>query len=46
MANARNTGGEAELEAALDAFTDEWNRGTREQARFEKEYLIAVGTRV
>jgi SAM-dependent methyltransferase len=46
MANARNTGREPELEAALDAFTDEWNRGTPEQARFEKEYLVAVGTRV
>lgn len=24
---------------------DEWNRGTPDQARFEKEYLLAVGTR-
>jgi SAM-dependent methyltransferase len=46
IANARNNGREAELDAALDAFSDEWNRGTPEQARFEKEYLIAVGTRV
>ena len=46
MANARSNGREAELEAALDAFTGEWNLGTPEQARFEKEYLIAVGTRV
>jgi ubiquinone/menaquinone biosynthesis C-methylase UbiE len=34
-----------EFDAALDAFCDEWNRGTGERARFEKEYLLAVGTR-
>ena len=38
-------GREAELDSALDAFCDEWNRGTADQARFEKEYLVAVGTR-
>jgi SAM-dependent methyltransferase len=43
--NARANGQEAELEAALDAFTEEWNRGTDDKARFEKEYLVAVGTR-
>jgi hypothetical protein len=26
-------------------FTEEWNRGTDDAARFEKEYLLAVGTR-
>jgi SAM-dependent methyltransferase len=45
MAYARGNGQEAELEAALDAFCDEWNRGTQDEARFELEYLVAVGTR-
>jgi SAM-dependent methyltransferase len=45
LANARRNGREAELEAALDAFCDEWNRGTPDDARFELEYLLAVGTR-
>lgn len=44
-ANAEREGRAEEFDAALDAFCDEWNRGTDEQARFEKEYLIAVGTR-
>jgi SAM-dependent methyltransferase len=44
-ANAVATGREAEFDDALDSFCEEWNRGTAEQARFEKEYLIAVGTR-
>jgi SAM-dependent methyltransferase len=44
-ANARRNEREAEFEEALDRFCDEWNRGTAEAARFEKEYLIAVGTR-
>jgi hypothetical protein len=33
------------IDEALDRFCDEWNRGTADQARFEKEYLLAVGTR-
>ncbi len=45
-ANAEREGREAELDAALDRFCDEWNRGSAEDARFEKEYLVAVGTRV
>jgi ubiquinone/menaquinone biosynthesis C-methylase UbiE len=45
QANARRVGREAEFEDALDRFCDEWNLGTPEQARFEKEYLLAVGTR-
>jgi ubiquinone/menaquinone biosynthesis C-methylase UbiE len=45
QANARRNDREAEFDDALDRFCDEWNRGTAEQARFEKEYLIAVGTR-
>jgi SAM-dependent methyltransferase len=45
QANARRNGREAELEAALDRFCDEWDRGTPGAARFELEYLLAVGTR-
>jgi SAM-dependent methyltransferase len=44
-ANAARTGREVELDAALDEFCDEWNRGTADQARFEMEYLLAVGIR-
>ena len=44
-ANAVRNGREAEFDEALNRFCDEWNRGTPERARFEKEYLIAVGTR-
>jgi SAM-dependent methyltransferase len=43
-ANAQKNGRETEFDAALDRFCDEWNRGSAEQARFEKEYLLAVGT--
>jgi SAM-dependent methyltransferase len=45
QANARRTDREAEFEAALDRFCEEWNRGTADDARFEKEYLLAVGVR-
>jgi SAM-dependent methyltransferase len=45
-ANAARNGREAEFDAALDEFCDTWNRGTAERARFEKEFLLAVGTRV
>jgi ubiquinone/menaquinone biosynthesis C-methylase UbiE len=45
QANARRNEREAEFEEALDQFCDEWNRGTPDDARFEKEYLLAVGTR-
>ena len=44
--NARKTGRDAEFEQALDEFCDEWNRGAPDDARFEKEYLVAVGVRV
>jgi len=44
-ANAGRNGREAEFDAALDRFCDEWNRGTPDRAHFEKEYLLAVGTR-
>ena len=43
--NAVKNGREAEFDAALDAFCDEWAHGTSSPARFEKEYLVAVGTR-
>jgi len=45
-ANAEREGRAQEFDDALDAFCEEWNRGTQDAARFEKEYLIAVGTRV
>jgi SAM-dependent methyltransferase len=45
QANARKTGREAEFNEAVDRFCDEWNLGTPDQARFEQEYLLAVGTR-
>ena len=44
-ANAARDGREGEFDAALDAFCDEWDRGAEGRARFEKEYLLAVGTR-
>ncbi len=44
-ANAERNGRAAEFDAALDRFCDEWNRGTPEHARFEMEYLVAVGER-
>lgn len=44
-ANASREGRAEELDAALDAFCDEWNLGTADEARFEQEYLVAVGTK-
>jgi SAM-dependent methyltransferase len=44
-ANAAKNGHEAELDEALFAFCEEWNRGTDDDARFEQEYLVSVGTR-
>ena len=38
-------GREAEFDKALDEFCDEWNRGEPDDARFEQEYLVAIGTR-
>jgi SAM-dependent methyltransferase len=43
--NARKDGREQEFIDALDQFCDQWNRGTPDDARFEQEYLVAVGTR-
>ena len=45
-ANAVKDGREEEFDSALDAFCDEWNRGGDGPARFEQEYLVAVGKRV
>ena len=45
-ANAEREGRASEFDEALDAFCDEWNCGTADEARFEKEYLVAVGTRL
>jgi len=44
-ANAAKDGREADFDAALDALCDEWDRGTAGAARYEMEYLVAVGTR-
>ena len=43
--NARANGREEELDKALADFCHEWNLGTEDEARFEKEYLLAIGTR-
>lgn len=43
--NAARAGREDELDRALDAFCEEWNLGEPDAARFEMEYLLAVGTR-
>jgi SAM-dependent methyltransferase len=45
IANAAKSGREAELEEAMQAFCHEWNLGTPDDARFEQEYLVSVGTR-
>jgi SAM-dependent methyltransferase len=45
-ANAARGGREAEFDEALDRFCVEWDRGDGNRARFEMEYLLAVGTRV
>jgi SAM-dependent methyltransferase len=44
-ANAAKDGRAEEFDQALDEFCDRWDLGTPGQARFEKEYLLAVGTR-
>jgi len=44
-ANARSAGRGDELATALDAFSEEWDSGTPDGARFELEYLLAVGRR-
>lgn len=44
ISTTRAGGREEELDEALAAFCHKWNRGS-DKARFEKEYLLAVGTR-
>jgi SAM-dependent methyltransferase len=44
-ANATKDGREAELDEALDRFSEDSNRGGAGGTRFELEYLVAVGTR-
>ena len=44
-ANAVNNGREDEFDQVVRDFCDEWNRGSADDARFEKEYLVAVGKR-
>jgi SAM-dependent methyltransferase len=44
--NAAKDGREAEFDEALDRFCEEWDRGDGDRARFEMEYLLAVGTKV
>jgi len=44
-ANAEKDGRERDLDEALDVLCERWNRGTADAARFEMEYLVAVGTR-
>jgi SAM-dependent methyltransferase len=42
-ANAEKEGRAEEFDQAVVDFCEEWNRGSAEDARFEKEYLVAVG---
>jgi SAM-dependent methyltransferase len=42
-ANAEKEGRAEEFDQALSSFCEEWNLGSDEDARFEKEYLVAVG---
>ena len=42
-ANAVKEGREEEFDKALSDFCEEWNRGSDDDARFEKEYIVAVG---
>lgn len=44
-ANAVNNGQEREFDEEIGLFCDKWDRGTPGAARFEKEYLLAVGTK-
>ncbi len=45
LANARRNGTEDQLRQALLDFSLQQNRGTADEARFEFEYLLTVGTR-
>ena len=41
--NAEKEGRAEEFDQALSEFCGEWNRGSKDAARFEMEYLLAVG---
>ena len=43
--NARKEGREGEFEEAINAFFEQQNLGSGDDARFEMEYLVAVGRR-
>jgi SAM-dependent methyltransferase len=43
--NAAKNGREDEFHKTLDDFSEEWNRGSADDAQFEQEYLVAVGKR-
>ena len=43
--NAAKDGREHDLDDALDRFCDNWNLAGADDARFEMEYLVSVGTR-
>jgi len=45
LANAERNGREAELDEAIADFCHQWNLGSEDEARFEQEYLLSVGTR-
>jgi SAM-dependent methyltransferase len=45
QANAEKNGRKAELDDAMRAFSEEWNRGSEDDARFEQEYLVTVAIR-
>ncbi len=45
LENARRTERVEEFDAAWGTFFDDWNLGSEEDARFEMEYLLAVGSR-
>ena len=44
-ANAVKNGQEQEFDEVVDAFCDRWNIGGDGPARFDQEYIVAVGTR-
>ena len=43
--NAVANGREADFDAAVDEFCERWAKGTSSPARFDQEYIVAVGTR-
>jgi len=45
LGNASRDGREHELCDEIDRFSRDWNLGSEDAARFEMEYLLAVGMR-